>query len=328
MKCFITGGTGFVGGHLCDRLAREGHEVYAIVRKTSKKKHLKNAKVRLINADLDAINVFARHAGGIDLVFHLAAITKANRPRDFYHVNTDGTENLLRGLKRGAFQGRLVLLSSLAAGGPVEDAKSPRSEESPDNPVSHYGKSKRQAEEAARKLLPEGSSLSILRPGAIYGPREKDIYEVVKTMKKTGLSFQIGHGVEAQMTHVEDVVDGLMRAGFSEEAAGRLYYLNDEQAWSVREMTRLAAEGLGRRVRTIRVPVWAARGAGFALDFFGRVAGRPLSPLTRDKVRELTAGAWAADSSRIRKELGWQPRWDLPAGLQQTIKWYRDNKQL
>lgn len=328
MKCFVTGATGFVGGHLCERLAREGHEVYALARRSSKRDLLESVGARIVEGDVHSTNVFARHAEQIDVFFHLAAITKAVRPSQFFEINADGTESIARGLKRGAFRGRVVLLSSLAAGGPATDATTPRKETDADKPVSDYGTSKLEGEKRLQRLLPEDAGWVVLRPGAIYGPREHEIYEVIKVLNRFGTAIRFGQGVHAQMTHVEDVVEGLIRAGFADEAAGKTFYLNDDAVWSFEALISLIAESLGRPVRVIGAPLFAGRGLAWLLDMAGIVARRPLSPLGRDKVHELEAKFWIGDSSLARKELSWEPRWNFPDGLRETIEWYRANKWL
>lgn len=328
MKCLVIGATGFVGGHLCERLVTEGHEVFALARKKSNTKVLKRIGAKIIPGDLEAVNVFARYAQEIDVVFHLAAITKTPKADNFYHVNTDGTECVLRGLTRGAFQGRIVYLSSLAAGGPSPDPKHLRREEDPDMPVSDYGKSKLAAEQVIERLLPEGCTYTVLRPGAIYGPREHEIYEVLKVVQRFGFSVKFGDGVNCQLIHVADVVEGLVRAAFSPEASNRTYFLCDGPAYSFDEIIKMAGESLGKKVRILRLPMGVGAVLAKMLDLIGRVWGKCISPLTADKILEMEAGTWACDSSRIQAELGWTSQYDFPRGMQETIEWYRKEKWL
>ncbi len=323
MRCLVTGATGFVGGHLCERLLAEGHEVLALARPGSRRAVLEPLHVELVEGTLDSTNVFARVAGRCDMVFHLAALTKALDRGEFRNVNVQGTERLMSGLARGGFEGRVVLLSSLAAGGPAPDPSTPRRIEDPDEPVSHYGRSKRKAERALRRSLSEGMEFCILRPGAIYGPREQDFHQVFRSLASWGVAFQTTRPVRLQMTHVEDVVSALLLAAEKPEAAGKTYYATDPAIWTDGEVVKLAAEALGRRVRMVTLPLWSAWVVAGGMDLLGKLARRPIAPLTRDKVREMRAANWFADSSPLREELGWQPRWALPDGLRETIRWYK-----
>jgi dihydroflavonol-4-reductase len=325
MRCFVTGATGFVGGHLCERLRADGHVVYALARSSSDKSVLEKCGATIVEGTVDSINIFARHAQRIDVVFHLAAVTKALTRGEFMRVNARGTGRLLVGLKRGGFAGKIVLLSSLAAGGPAASESRPQREDDPDAPVSDYGSSKLRAEEMLKEHLPAGCSYTILRPGAIYGPREHEMLEVFRFMAKTGLAIQFGAPVAVQMTHVEDVADGLVRAAFTAASEGKTYYLNDTPVWTFPEVVRLVAESLGHPVRLIRLPFFVGRGLAGVLDAAGRVAGKPLSPLGGDKLKEMKARFWAAEAGRFERDLDWKPRWGFPEGLRQTIAWYREN---
>lgn len=325
MKCFVTGATGFVGGHLCERLARDGHEVHALARPGSNRSVLEQCCAHVVDGSIDSINVFARFAESADVVFHLAAITKALHRREFFRINTRGTARLLKGLRRGGFRGRLVLLSSLAAGGPAKDSRRPRLEVMPDEPVSSYGESKLLAEKHVRKHTPQGATWTILRPGAIYGPREHELLELFRVMHRTGVAVQFGPAVVLQLSHVEDVVDGMVTAAFRKEAAAKTYNVNDPAVWNFPDVVRLASEAMSRRIRTLRLPLVAGSVLAHALEAVGRVAGRPISPLTVDKMLEMRGRYWIANAQRIEADLEWRPRWTLPDGLRQTIDWYRRN---
>lgn len=326
MRCFVTGATGFVGGHLCARLMREGHQVVALARSRSKAAALEQLGAEVVEGDLHATNVFARHAAPCDRVFHLAAITRALNAREFRHVNAGGTKSLVEGLNRGEFRGRLVYLSSLAAGGPTRSASQPRNEENADAPVSDYGSSKLLAEKIIVKAgFPAGGDWVFLRPGAIYGPQERQIYEVVKGLNKLGIAIQVGPGVNTQMTHVDDVVDAMVKASDTPAAAGRRYYIVDREVWSFEALVTLIGETLGRRVRVIKGPMLVGTVAAAAVDLASNLARRPLTPFGGDKLREMKAVNWVGDSSRAERELGWTARKRFPDGLRETVKWYRDN---
>lgn len=328
MRCFVTGGSGFVGSHLCERLRADGHEVWALVRKTSNVAHLEACGARLIEGSLESQNVIARWAPECDVVFHLAAVTKSLRPEGFRENNVRGTFNLLRGLERGDFKGRILYLSSLSAGGPAPSASTLRRERDLDRPVSLYGKSKRAAERVVKEKLPPGCTFTILRPGPIYGPRELDILEVFKMMQNQGIAVQFGAGVVIQMTHVEDIVSGIVAAAFSEAAAGKTYYLTEPTRWRFADIIELAQELVDRPVRLIRLPMWTASALGAGYDLAGRIAGRLLGPMSRDKAREMTARFWLGDPGLIERELGWEAKWAFPDGLRATLAWYRKEGKL
>lgn len=326
MKCFVTGATGFVGGHLVERLLIDGHKVAALARHKSGAEALRAKGCVVLKGSLDSLEIFERVAEEVDVVFHLAAITKTCRASDFDRVNVGGCQTLADGLRKGGFRGRLVYLSSLAAGGPALADRQPRRESDPDEPVSAYGRSKL----AGEAVLREGAwSLISLRPGAIYGPREHEILEILKVMARAGVAVQFGEGITVQMTHVADVVDALVLAMQApEKVTGQHFYITDSAEWSFGDVVRLASEALDRRVRIIRLPTAAARVLATLFDGAGLLARKPLSPLNRDKVHELRAAAWLADSRLAESVLGWRPTIAFPDGLRESITWYRENKWL
>ncbi|MEQ8819882.1 MAG: NAD-dependent epimerase/dehydratase family protein [Sumerlaeia bacterium] len=319
---FVTGGTGFVGGHLCNRLRETGFTVRALARRGSRRGALEALGCELVEGDLSDEEALRRGAQGASVVLHVAGLTKTARPDAFLEVNGEGTKNVLIAAQEAGFTGRFVLLSSLAAAGPARDEATPRTAADPLRPVSDYGRSKRLGEqyaEHARSAFP----VTILRPGAIYGPGERDIYEMIKPVAKTGLSVEAGPPIRVQMTHVEDVVEALLVAAQRPEAANQTYFVNDTQAWTVAEIMDLVGEILERKVRHVRLPLAAGRGLAAVLDGVGKLRGKPVSPLTRDKMREVAGGSWIADSTPFAQECGWRAKWALPDGLRQTLRWYR-----
>ena len=159
----VTGGTGFIGTHLLEALSAAGEPVRALVRRARAPRVLP-AGVEAVYGDLAAPSGIDEALAGVDTVIHLAGVTKALRTSDYYSGNVTATENLARAI--GTRPIRLVHASSLAAMGP-STAGHPLSEEATPHPVSHYGKSKLEAERAVRRLVP---SAVIVRPPVVYGP--------------------------------------------------------------------------------------------------------------------------------------------------------------
>ncbi len=173
MEALVTGGTGFIGSHLIEELINEGFSVSSLVRSTSDLKWIEGYPVKIIEGDCLNIESLKDTIRGYDYIFHLAGITKADNKEDFYYTNVQGTENILnivhqhnRKLKR------FVYLSSLAVTGPSKNGTPVDTSFTPE-PVSDYGKSKLRGEESVlryKDYLP----ITIIRPPAVYGPRDKD----------------------------------------------------------------------------------------------------------------------------------------------------------
>ncbi|HLL82361.1 MAG TPA: NAD-dependent epimerase/dehydratase family protein, partial [Longimicrobium sp.] len=169
----ITGGTGFVGGHLAAHLVRQGWKLRALVRPTSDTAALRALGADLVSGDLDAADAIAAAADGADTVFHLAGATTAPSEAAFRRANTQGTRNVVSGvLRAGAKPRRLVYASSYAACGPAVDGRPRRIGETP-APISAYGRSKLDGEAEARAAEGQGVEVVVLRVPAVYGPGDR-----------------------------------------------------------------------------------------------------------------------------------------------------------
>lgn len=320
-RAFVTGASGFVGGHLCERLRAEGWHVTALVRAGSRRGVLERCGCKFAEGDLFATNVISRAAENSDAVFHLAAVVRATTRAQFQRANVEGTERFAEGIARSGFAGPMVVLSSLAAGGPAIGGRA-RTEQDKDAPVSLYGESKLAAEHAIASR-PRPYRTVAIRPGPIYGPREAGILGLFVGMSKTGLALQLGRGVAVQMTYVRDVVDALLAAVPVASETLRPFYAVERRAWPFSEVAAEVGRQLGRRVRTISLPIGVGWIAAGITDGLSVIAGRPVSPLGLDKIREMKVDAWLGDPGAFEEASGWRARVTFEEGLAETLTWAR-----
>lgn len=318
MRVLVTGGTGFLGSHLVEGLlGSSGTEVFALVRDPARPRWLAGEpRVRLLPGDLRSVPALPE---GLAAVYHAAGSTKTLRTSAYYTVNRDGTTNLLRALEARPDRPRFVHVSSLAAVGPSTPGR-PVREDDPPHPVSHYGESKLQAERevlARRDRFP----VVILRPGAVYGPRDEDFLEYFRWVRR-GVEPVVGPTQLMSLVHVHDVVQAALLAGRTEGASGEVFHIADPTPRSWEDLGRAAAGLLGKRPVRVRIPVWTAFLAATASEGLGRLLGRDKGLLNRDKVRLAKAAGWVADVSKARRVLGFETRVPLERGLGETIAWY------
>ena len=309
----VTGGTGFIGTHLVRRLLDAGRPVRCLVRK---RRNLP-AGAEAVEGDLTSGAGIAEALRGADTVIHLAGVTKALQPADYYAGNARATRNLAAAMAGMGL--RLVHVSSLAAIGPSPDGR-PVGEDAPPHPVSTYGKSKLEAEGAVRELAPDAV---IVRPPVVYGPGDTDVFQLLKSISK-GFVLQIAGGERwFSAIYVKDLVEGILAAAGNARAAARAYFLANARPVSWSEFGAIAAGIMKRTPRVVSMPVVVARAAGWGAEMWSRVTGTP-GILSREKVAEAQCGWWTCDTRRAAAELGFQAPTSIEQGLAETLAWYKE----
>ncbi len=324
MKVLVTGATGFLGGHVAELLSARGDSVRALVRKTSNKKHLeKLANVELCEGSVEQVERVREAVEGVDAVVHCAGIVKAKSTDEFFAVNVGGTSNLVEAARRaGAKIRRFVHVSSLEACGPSADGGPVRADQ--ENPVTGYGRSKLAAEKVVLSAKDQ-MRVTILRPGAIYGPRDGEILEVFKSIERGLLPLVAGGTAKGVWIYATDCAEACVRAIEADTPSGRTYFVDDGCGpLDQRQMCADAERALGKKAivrASLPVPVLMTVARG--VEVFGRVAGKPVM-LTREKANMLLQH-WVCSSETTRKDLGWEPRVPWSEGVTRAVAWYREN---
>jgi len=312
-KVLVTGATGFIGFHLCERLLEEGYEVFGLVR--DHRKDLPQG-VKPILGDLEGK---CPHLEGFDCVFHLAALTKAVREEDYFRVNEKGTELLIERLLEGGFSGKFIFLSSLSAQGPTTKNR-PLTEDDPPRPVSPYGLSKLKAEEAIRRYS-SFFKVIILRPSIVYGPRDKYMLHFFKLIQWRFLPL-LRDEQWLSMCYVEDLVEALLLCLKRELKSGEVFLISDGQIYSLHQLADMIASILKVKYIKLKIPLMIAKGIALVCEAIGRIKGKGM-PFNLNKLNESLQEAWICDISKAKKVLGYEPKYDLKAGLSLTINWYK-----
>ena len=319
----VTGGTGFIGSHLVERLVAQGRRVRCLVRRAivGQGRALPwLIGVELAHGDLESSAGLTEALRGVDIVIHLAGVTKARTVADYDRGNAIATANLLRAAGN---VDRFVHVSSLAAAGPSTPDR-PLTETDEPRPVSHYGRSKLAGEQAVRQS-PLAERTVIVRPPVVYGPRDRDVLQVLRTVSH-GWMAKIG-AAPRRFSHiyVGDLVDGLIVAAdcIGASAGGKVFCLANATPVSWDEFGNLAARLMGREVLTVAIPEKAAYVLGWCAEWSTRLSGTP-GILSRDKVREACCAGWVCDPGRARRELGFCASTNLEAGLRRTLDWYKE----
>lgn len=317
---FVTGGSGFVGSHLVEALEARGYdEVRCLVRQ--RLGWLEKIPHSPVSADLSDPDALAEAMTGCGMVFHVAGRTRAQSWAEFESANIQGTVNLLEAARRLNDPPRVQIVSSLAAVG--QSADSVASETTPLRPVSQYGRSKAEMETAIKPFF-EQIDIHVVRPPAVYGPRDTDIFTVLQGAAK-GVFPVVGgsSGPALTLVHVRDLVRGMIDAAEAPGTRGQTYFIGADPAHSWAEVRDAAAAALGRRVFTLRIPAGLIVPVGTVVEKVGGVFGQ-YPPLNREKAIEIRDACIMCTSEAAERDFGYTARIPLADGFREAVQWYRE----
>lgn len=325
-KVLVTGASGFIGSTLVDRLLEAGtYDVYAGVRKSSDRKYLQNSRIKFMDVAFSSPEKLKQQLSeeNFDCIFHFAGLTKAKHLDDFEKVNFDLTKNLVDAIDPQ--KTKLIYLSSFAAHGPGEEVHFTKAKTSDENkPNTAYGRSKLKAENYINSSF-KGKYV-IFRPTGVYGPRETDYFVFFQTIDnhiEPYLGFIPQH---LTFIYSKDLVEVCLKA-FESEVSGKTYFVSDGRMYLDSEFAAITKQVLHKRTLKLKFPLFIVRWISAFLDSFGRMIGKQFT-LNNDKFAILAARNWECDIEDLKKDLDFDPKYDLQKGVEETIAWYKQEKWL
>lgn len=322
LRALVTGANGFVGSHLVEGLLERGYQVRCLVRKTSNLRWISGLRVEYVYGDIADKDSLKGFFEDVDLVFHAAGLTKAKGREEYFKANADGTRNIVEAcVEENPKLQRLVYISSQAAVGPGSDEQ-PLNENAPCRPVTDYGESKLKGE----KVILQYSSqlpITVIRPPAVYGPRDTDVLGFFKVASK-GFRISFGRGESfLSLVYVKDLVEGTILAAENPRSVGEIYFIADDKVYSWKETFNIMAGVLKKRTIPLKIPRSAVSFLAFISEGFSKLLGKS-AIFNTQKAREITQRYWGLDVSKAKAELGFSPKFDLERGAAETIKWYKE----
>jgi len=326
LKSLVTGGTGFIGSHLVEALLQRGDQVRCLVRNLSDLKWLEGQPIEVVQGNCNDKSSLKGAVTGVDQLFHLAGVTKAVDEKTYFEVNAHGTENLVRAsLEHNPHLQKFIYLSSQAAAGPCQNGGQ-KKETDLCEPISPYGQSKRMGENLALAHAHE-LPLLILRPSAVYGPRDRDIYTFFKLLSKKIKPRFYSQKQRISLCFVEDIVQAILLASERKGGSGEIFFLSDGKDYRMEEVSDIFASAMGVNPVSIRLPEWMIYGVASLSEYLSKLTGRP-ALLNRGKVEEMVQKNWVCDITKARTVLGFKPLVSLAEGARLTFEWYKKENWL
>jgi farnesol dehydrogenase len=322
MRVLVSGGTGFLGKHVAQRLLAAGHEVRLLVRPGRDRQLPAGAEIA--SGDVVDAGAFARAAEGCDAILHMAALVKmwVPDPREFDRVNVGGLENALAAA--AAADARLVYTSSFIAIGPAGPTPADESRVHDGQRFRNdYERTKAKADELARRAAAEGRDIVLLYPGVVYGPGEMTDANLVVKMVRDHLAGKlpgiVGPGDRLWCyAYVDDVADAHV-AALTKGRRGERYFLGGENV-SMNGFFAVLKELTGVAAPRLHIPYAAATALGLTLFAWAELTGAP-PELTHREVAVFREH-WAYTSAKAEAELGYRAA-PLREGLRATLDWLR-----
>ena len=304
----VTGGSGFVGSHIVAALAAGGWRVRLLARRAPQHPLLAQIPVELVLGDLADSAALARLVEGATAVVHAAGLVKARRAVDFFAINEGGTERLAAAAAREGGRSRFVLISSQAA-------RQPR--------LSAYAASKRAGEAALIRQQP-GGGWTMLRPGIVYGPWDKEGAALLRLASGRGALVPKPPSPRLAMIHARDFAAAV--AAVCANGPDGLFELSDgtPDGHAADDLLRQLGRLVGNDLRLIPVPDALFHLAGAASDGVAAITRRA-AIFGRGKANEILHRDWRPDPAMRMPETLWTPTIDLAAGLAETVAWWRAN---
>lgn len=320
MKAFVTGGTGFIGQRVVEKLRARGDEVVALVRSPGKAAPLLEAGATLVEGDLSDENAIRQGVEGADAVFHIGAIYKVGIPaserEQLREANVEGTRRVLDAAIAAGVP-RIVYVSTANVFGNTRGQVVDESYERPGHDfLSCYDETKYLAHQIAKARIAEGAPIVIVQPGGVYGPNDhSEVGSLIERVAKGKLPAKALSDTGLNLAHVDDIADGIILA-HDKGRIGESYAIGGERV-TMSELIDRTASLAGRKPPRMTMPTGVLKLMAPLGPVIGPVIGMPKN------MKETIAAAdgvtyWFRDD-KARSELGYTSR-DLDTGLKQTLE--------
>lgn len=328
-KILITGASGFIGSFLVEEALKKGYEVYASIRKTSNTEYLTDPRIKFIELDFSDKDSLSKKIFGLpyfEYVIHSAGLTKAVQKSDYFLSNFQYTKNIIEVLiSQKRIPEKFIYMSSLAAYGPGDPVllQEIKSSDTP-NPVTSYGKSKLKSEKYLSAI--RDFPYLIIRPTAVYGPREKDLFTVFKLINKNLELFVGTKKQHLSFVYIRDLVNAVFQT-MESDIVNKGYFVSDGNVYDGEILGNIIKEQLDKKTIRIKVPVEMARLIAIITEGTKYITGKQ-PVLNLEKIKELESTNWKCDIQPLIEDINFKPEYNLSQGINETIQWYKESNWL
>jgi nucleoside-diphosphate-sugar epimerase len=327
----VTGATGFVGSHVAEVLTRRGDRVRALARSGADTKFLEQLGVEVVRGDLTDTDALQTAVNGVDVVVHCAAKVGDWGPVDEYRkVNVEGLRALFDALL-GKPLHRFVHISTLGVYEARHHYATDETEPLPEKHIDGYTQSKVEAERLALQYhRKQHVPVTILRPGFVYGPRDRTMLpRLVDRLKERSVIYIARGRYALNTTFVGNLVDAVLLAIDNPAAVGEVFNITDGEFVSKRKFFETVADGLGlKRPRGFPpVPVWLARMMANWRESVFRKKNKPYPPRITQAQLKFAGLNLDFSIAKARTKLGYAPRVLFEDGMKQALEWYSANQK-
>lgn len=326
----ITGAGGFIGGYLVEEALKRGFDTWAAVRSSTNREYLQDERIHFIELDYndqdrleDTLRDHMSEWGRWDYIVHNLGVTKSTNYLDFERVNYGYLKALVDALQTTCMTPDVFLMmSSLSVMGPGDEENyKPIMPDDIPMPNTFYGVSKLKAETYLHSI--KDFPFTIFRCTGVYGPRERDYYLMIKSIKH-GFDFSVGFKKQMlTFIYVKDLVKGVMDA-LEKGPLHKAYFISENQAYTQQEFRKIVCEELGKKfVIPVTCPLWVVKQVCGIAEWIGKVTLKA-STLNRDKYKILKQRNWLCDTSDAQRDFAFNPQYTLRDGIREAIAWYRE----
>jgi nucleoside-diphosphate-sugar epimerase len=318
MRALVTGGTGFIGSEVVERLVEGGHFVRILSRRQTSAERWKGDHVETVRGDLEAPETVVRAMEGTDIFYHVGEIKNITKAASEKNIRL--MKRVIEGIGSSGVR-RIVFISSITVAGIPSEM--PANEETVPTTVltDHYTSYKRECE----RLLAEnvgGFEYAIIRPAPVYGPGSRYLSRLIEAAEKfgpIGLPFAGNARNKAPLIYVKDLANAIYLSGVRAPASGQVFNLTDGLDHSWQDFLACIAECRGRKLRIVPLPPLLLKLSAVPLDLISGFLGFEIDPL---HYLDYFSKDIIFDNARARDLLDWKPEYTLEAGVREMTDWY------